>query len=91
MIAVGMGHTCRNKKPLAGMGSIFFSLNGNRTLAIGDEVKFVLLKGVGIDLPGKICGAEKLSTGVTYGIQIRKIYLLQAFQVITPLILTSLC
>ena len=86
-----MRRSGRNKKPLPGMGGVLFSLDCDDAFAIGDKIKFILVKGMRVNLPGKIRGAEKSPTGVAYGIQIGKIDFLQAFHIITPLILTSLC
>lgn len=83
---VGVGRSGRNEKPLSGMGDVLFSFDGDRTFAIGDEIEFILVKGVGVDLPWKIRGTEKSPTGVAYGIQIGKIDLLQAFQILTSAI-----
>jgi hypothetical protein len=87
-----MRHSGRNKEPLSGSGNIFSAIYGDGALAVSYKIKFILIKGVTVYLPGKIYRAEKRSPGIAYGIQIGKIDFLQAFQILTPhLFLTSLC
>ena len=82
-IAVRMGSAGWNEKPLPGTGGVFLALYANGALALGDEIKFVLIEPVIFAFPGNGFRAEKVAPGVAHRIQIGKINFLQAFHFIT--------
>jgi hypothetical protein len=77
--------TCRDKKPLTGGSGVFFPLYLDDTSSVGDKVKFILGKGMGLYGPDIVRRAKELAAGIENGIQVRKIYFLQTFHFYTPL------